>query len=60
MDSSVKNKIPKLVIIVAAALMVEAISIVQYERIRSSMEKDMNIRSHMALLSISERIGHMV
>ena len=50
----------RLGIVVIAALLVEAISIVQYQRLRSIMEKDRSIRSRMVLRSMSDRIDHVL
>ncbi|MBQ4184611.1 MAG: SpoIIE family protein phosphatase [Bacteroidales bacterium] len=47
-------------IVVIAAILVETISIVQFRRIHSIMEVEMDTRSHMALLSMQDRIGHML
>ncbi len=54
---NVRNSwLSRLWIIVVAALLVEAISIVQYQRLRSIMEKEMTVRSHMVLRSMADRI----
>ena len=50
----------RLGIVVIAALLVEAISIVQYQRLRSIMEKDRSIRSRMVLRSMSDRIDRVL
>lgn len=45
-------------IVVLAALMVEAISVVQYQRAKREMEADLNARSNIVLGSISNDISH--
>ena len=50
------NWLSRLGIVVIAALLVAAISVVQYQRLRSIMDKERDIRSHMVLRALSNRI----
>ena len=59
-DSSKKSWLSRLGIVVIAAILVESISIIQFRRIHAIMEEEMDARSHMAMLSMQERIGHML
>ena len=51
---------PRVGIVVIAALLVEAISIVQYERVRNLMEQEMRVRSKVILGAVADRIETMV
>lgn len=53
-----RNWIFRVGIVVAAAVMVEAISIVQYRRITRIMREEMDERSRIVLRSLSDEIGH--
>jgi len=55
-----KNWLSRVGIMVIAALMVEAISVVQYRSLKEIMEQDMNIRSRIALGASADRIGHVL
>ena len=55
-----KNWLFRIGIVFFAALMVEAISVIQYRRILSIMEEEMNVRSHVVLGAIADRIGHVL
>ena len=50
------SRLARLGIVVLAALLVEAISIVQYQRLHSIMAKERDIRSRMVLISMMNRI----
>ena len=45
-------------IVVIAAVLVELISIVQYQRLRRIMEEDLNIRSRIAMGAVADRVGY--
>ncbi|MBQ4284917.1 MAG: hypothetical protein II720_00490, partial [Bacteroidales bacterium] len=51
---------PRVGIVVIAALLVETISIVQYERVRNLMEQEMRVRSKVILGAVADRIETMV
>ena len=50
MDSARKRRISRLGIVVIAAILVEVISIVQYERVKAAMEEEMGVRARVVLL----------
>lgn len=52
--------VPRVGIVVIAALLVEAISIVQYVRVRDLMEHEMRVRSKVILGTVADRIETMV
>lgn len=54
-----KSWLSRVGIMVIAALMVEAISVVQYQSLKGIMEQDMNIRSRIAMGASADRIGHV-
>ncbi len=56
MKSSNKSWISRIGIVVMAAVMVEIISIVQYERLRDIMEEEMSGRSHVVVAALADRI----
>lgn len=56
MKSVNKNWLFRIGIVFLAALMVEAISIVQYRRILSIMEEEMDVRSRVVLKNVNEVI----
>ena len=60
MKSVNKNWLFRIGIVFLAALMVEAISIVQYRRILSIMEEEMDVRSRVVLGAVADRIGHVL
>ena len=60
MDSAKKRRITRLGIVVLAALMVEVISIVQYERVKGAMEEEMGIRARVVLGAMGADVGHMM
>ena len=55
-----RNWLSRVGIVVIAALLVELISIVQYQRIRSIMEEEMLIRSKVTMGSMQAEIGHLL
>lgn len=58
MNSSIKSSISRVGIIVIAAVMVEVISIIQYQRLRGIMEEEMSSRNHMAVAAVADRIQY--
>lgn len=60
MVSLKKNWIPRVGIVVIAAILVETISLVQYQRIRNIMGQEMRTRSNMAIGSMREHIEHIL
>ena len=60
MDSAKKRRIIRLGIVVLAALMVEVISIVQYERVKEAMEEEMGVRARVVLGAMEADVGHMM
>ncbi|MBO4756399.1 MAG: SpoIIE family protein phosphatase [Bacteroidales bacterium] len=55
-----RNWLSRVGIVVIAAVLVELISIVQYQRIRSVMEEEISTRSRAAIVSLQAEIGHML
>jgi len=55
MDSARKRRISRLGIVVIAAILVEVISIVQYERVKAAMEEEMGVRARVVLLVLLTR-----
>ena len=47
-------------LVVIAAVLVEAISIFQYQRLRSIMQQEMDIRNRIILGSMAKEIGHVL
>ena len=58
MNPSEKSRLSRVWIIVIAAIMVEALSIVQAERMRNMILDQLNSRSHLVLASRANEIGH--
>lgn len=58
MDSSKKSRMSRIGIIVIAALVVEIISIIQYQRLRRIMSEEMNIRTQVIMGSLTHQILH--
>lgn len=58
MDSQRRNRISQVGIVVVAALMVEAISIVQYQRLRSIMQEESSIRGSIVVGAIAHDVQH--
>lgn len=60
MDPSKKRWVSRLGIVVIAALLVEVISILQYQRLKAVMQEEMDVRSRVVLGSMGAEIGHMM
>ena len=60
MDASRKRLISRLGIVVIAAVMVEIISLVQYERYRNMMLGEMEVRDRIILSAMADDIGHVL
>ena len=60
MDSRKKNWMSRVGIVVIAALLVEIISIIQYERVRNMMVKEVDVRSRVVLGSMASEIAHVL
>ena len=60
MKSENRSWISRLWIVVIAAVLVEIISIVQYQRIRSIMEEDLDIRSRIAMGAMADKVGFLL
>lgn len=58
MDSFKKSWMSRVGIVVIAAVMVEIISVVQYERIRGIMKEEMEMRSRLAVNARAQTIEH--
>ncbi len=58
MSPSRKSWLASVGIVAIAAVMVEVISIVQYERLRRMMAEDMTVRSHIVLGAMASDIQH--
>ena len=58
MDSFKKSWMSRVGIVVIAAVIVEAISIMQYERIRGIMKEEMEMRSRLAVNARAQTIEH--
>ena len=58
MDSSKKGWMSRIGIVVIAAVMVEIISVVQYERIRGIMKEEMEMRGRLAVNARAQTIEH--
>ena len=58
MDSKRKSWLTSVGIVAIAAVMVEVISIIQYERLRKMMAEDMAVRSHIVLGAMANDIQH--
>ena len=59
MDSSRKSWMSRVGLVVIAAVLVEAITIFQYQRLRSIMQQEMDIRNSIILGSMAKEIGHV-
>ena len=60
MDPTKKRRVSRLVIVVIAAVLVEIISIAQYERVKSAMEEEMGVRARVVLGAMGAEVGHMM
>jgi serine phosphatase RsbU (regulator of sigma subunit)/anti-sigma regulatory factor (Ser/Thr protein kinase) len=58
MDSSKKNWMSRIGIVVIAALMVEAISVVQYHRLRKILDEEMGVRTQVIMSTLTHQIRH--
>lgn len=60
MDSLKRSWLSRVGIVFIAAVLVEIISIVQYEQVRKMMEEEMSIRSRVVQNSMMQRIVHLL
>lgn len=60
MDPTKKRRVSRLFIVVIAAILVEIISIAQYERVKSAMEEEMGVRARVVLGAMGAEVGHMM
>lgn len=60
MDPAKKRRVSRLGIVVIAAILVEVISIAQYERIKAAMEEEMGVRARVVLGAMGAEVGHMM
>ena len=60
MDPAKKRRISRLGIVVVAAILVEIISIAQYERVKAAMEEEMGVRARVVLGAMGAEVGHMM
>ncbi|MBR1510870.1 MAG: SpoIIE family protein phosphatase [Bacteroidales bacterium] len=60
MDSSKRNRIARVGFVVLAAVLIEAISITQYQRVRSIIEEDMAVQSKVVLSAMVSDVDHML
>ena len=57
MKISAKEWLSRVGIVVIAAILVEVVSIVQYQRIRTYIDEEMNIRARVVLGSMAQKVG---
>jgi len=60
MDATKKRRVSRLGIVVVAAVLVEIISIAQYERVKAAMEEEMGVRARVVLGAMGAEVGHMM
>ena len=60
MDSSKKSWMSRVGIVVIAAILVEIVSVVHYEHLRSMIMEDMDIRGRIVLGSMASEIGNVL
>lgn len=60
MDSSKRSWMSRVGIVVIAAVLVEVISIIQYERVRNMMVEEVDVRSRIVLGSMANEISHLL
>lgn len=60
MDSSRKSRISRIGIVIIAAILVETLSIIQYQRVREMLEEELEIRSHLILDAMAQEIEHLL
>ncbi|MBQ6175982.1 MAG: SpoIIE family protein phosphatase [Bacteroidales bacterium] len=60
MDSAKKRRLFRLGVVVLAALLVEVISIIQYERVKTAMEDEMGARARVVLGAMGAEVEHMM
>ena len=60
MDTAKKRMLSRLGVVVLAAVLVEVISIAQYERVKAAMEEEMGVRSRVVLGAMGADVGHMM
>lgn len=58
MDARKNGWISRMGIVILAAVLVEVISISQYQRIRSIMQEEMDIRSRVVVRNLSDKVRH--
>ena len=58
MDTKKKSALSRLWIVVVAAVLVEIISIVQYQRVRTMMSEEMDLRSRVVVGAKANEITH--
>lgn len=60
MDFDRKRRLSRLGVMVLAAVLVEVISIAQYERVKAAMEEEMGVRARVVLGAMGADVGHMM
>jgi sigma-B regulation protein RsbU (phosphoserine phosphatase) len=60
MDFAKKRRLSRLGGVVLAAVLVEVISIVQYEHVKAAMEEEMGVRAQVVLGAMGAEVGHMM
>ena len=60
MDIDKKRRLSRLGVMVLAAVLVEVISIAQYERVKAAMEEEMGVRARVVLGAMGADVGHMM
>ena len=60
MDFDKKRRLSRLGVMVLAAVLVEVISIAQYERVKAAMEEEMGVRARVVLGAMGADVGHMM
>ena len=60
MKITLKSWLSRVGIVVIAAILVEVISIIQYQRIRRIMDEDMTIRSRISMGATADKVAHLL
>ena len=60
MKSQTNSWITRIGIVVIAAIVVEIISVIQYQRVRSMLGEEMDLRTHVVMITMAHEIEHVL
>ena len=60
MKNQTNSWITRIGIVVIAAIVVEIISVIQYQRVRSMLGEEMDLRTHVVMITMAHEIEHVL